>query len=211
MKTYLVVFAFVGILLNPLIAQDFKRMKDPTIFQKKMQQTARTTTSLQSDFIQVKHLDVLSEDITSNGRLCFKKENNLRWEYIYPIRYTIVLCAGKVSIKDEGKLSSYDLSANKTFQKISEMVVRSIQGDLVLDKVAYQYIFQENSVQYLVELLPKDEKVRSFMERIQIYFSKKNLRVQSVKMIEQSGDYTLMKFKNQIFNESISDSLFSLH
>ena len=211
MKTYLVVFAFVGVLLNPLIAQDFKRMNDPTIFQKKMQQTARTTTSLQSDFIQVKHLDVLSEDITSDGRLCFKKENNLRWEYISPIRYTIVLCAGKVSIKDEGKLSSYDLSANKTFQKISEMVVRSIQGDLVLDKVAYQYIFQENSVQYLVELLPKDEKVRSFMERIQIYFSKKNLRVQSVKMIEQSGDYTLMKFKNQIFNESISDSLFSLH
>ena len=176
-----------------------------------MHSVASKTNSLQSNFIQIKHLDVLSEDIQSNGKLFFKKDNNLRWEYTEPLEYLIVLRNGKVSIKDEGKVSSYDLSGNKTFQKINEMILNSIQGNLMMEETDYKYDFKESKDLYLVEMFPKQKNIKEFINSIQIYFSRKDYAVQQVKMIEQSGDYTLMKFKNQKVNENISDKIFIIN
>lgn len=192
-------------------AQDFQPMKDSKTFQKKLHTIAAETNSLQSDFVQIKHLAVLSEDIESNGKLSYKASNKLRWEYTSPLEYLIILKDGKVSIKDEGKVSSYDLSGNKTFQKINEMMIGSIQGDLLVNEADYSYDFQENSTTYLVVMSPKQEKVKEFMKSINIYFSKKDYSVEQVKMLEQSGDYTLMKFKNKKTNASISDKTFIIN
>lgn len=192
-------------------AQSFQPMKDSKAFQQKLHTIATETNTLQSDFVQIKHLDVLSEDIESNGKLFYKANNKLRWEYTTPLEYLIVLKDGKVSIKDEGKVSSYDLSGNKTFQKINEMMIGSIQGDLLINEADYNYEFQESSDKYLVVMYPKQKKVQEFMKSINIYFSKKDYSVEQVKMLEQSGDYTLMKFKNKQTNASISDKTFSIN
>ncbi len=191
--------------------QSFLPMKDSKIFQKKLHSIATKTATLKSDFVQIKHLDVLSEDIESNGKLYFKSESNLRWEYTAPLDYLIILRNGKISIKDEGKVSSYDLSGNKTFQKINEMVINSIQGHLLVDQSDYKYTFKESSGSFLVIMYPKEKKVQEFLQSIKIYFSKKDYSVDQVQMMERSGDYTLMKFKNKKINENISDQTFIIN
>jgi len=207
MKAYLFLLVFIGLSSNLVLGQSFQKMADSKAFQKKLHEVTKNTKSLQTDFVQIKHLDVLSEDIESTGKLYYKA-NNLRWEYLAPLEYLIVLKDGKVSIKDEGKVSSYDLSGNKTFQKINEMMMSSIQGDVLVAEEDYTYVFKESSQSYLVEMYPKAKKVKEFMKSIKIYFSKKDYAVEQVKMMEQSGDYTLMKFKNKKLNASISDQLF---
>lgn len=204
-------FLAAFLIYNNSFAQSFKPMKDSKDFQQKLHSIAAKTTSLQSDFVQIKHLDVLSEDIESNGKLVYKANNKLRWEYTTPLEYLIILKDGKVSIKDEGKVSSYDLSGNKTFQKINEMMIGSIQGDLLVNEADYTYEFKESSNSYLVVMYPKQKKVQEFMKSINIYFSKKDYSVEQVKMLEQSGDYTLMKFKNKKTNASISDKTFNIN
>jgi outer membrane lipoprotein carrier protein len=206
-----VLFLAAFLTYTSTFAQSFKPMKDSKDFQQKLHKIAAKTTSLQSDFVQIKHLDVLSEDIESNGTLSYKASNKLRWEYTSPLEYLIILKDGKVSIKDEGKVSSYDLSGNKTFQKINEMMIGSIQGDLLVNEADYNYEFKESSSNYLVVMYPKEKKVQEFMKSINIYFSKKDYSVEQVKMLEQSGDYTLMKFKNKKINASISDKTFNIN
>lgn len=196
---------------NFVLGQTFKPMQDNLAFQKKLQEIASKTTSLQSDFVQIKHLDVFSEDLESNGKLYYKANNSLRWEYTAPLQYLIILKNGKVSIKDEGKVSSYDLSGNKTFEKINQMVIGSVQGNLLVDQKEYTYDFKESSTSYLVEMFPKEKKVQEFMKSIKIYFSKKDYAVEQVQMMEQSGDYTLMKFSNKKVNAEISDKVFILN
>lgn len=193
------------------MAQTFSPMKDSKSFQKKLQEIANQTQSLQSDFVQIKHLEVLSEDIESEGKLFYKANNNLRWEYNSPLNYLIVLRNNKVYIKDEGKVSSFDLSGKKDFQKINEMMMGSIQGDLFVAQEDYSYIFKESKTAFLVEMYPKEKKVKDFMKSIHIFFSKKDYAVEQVKMLEQSGDYTLMKFKNQKTNAKLSDKIFILN
>ncbi|MFT5648090.1 MAG: outer membrane lipoprotein-sorting protein [Aureispira sp.] len=210
MIRYVLFFAAI-LIYTTSFAQSFKTMKDSKDFQDKLHTIAAKTTSLQSNFVQIKHLDVLSEDIESNGILIYKADNKLRWEYTTPLEYLIILKDGKVSIKDEGKVSSYDLSGNKTFQKINEMMIGSIQGDLLVNEADYDYEFKENSTNYLVVMYPKEKKVQEFMKSINIYFSKKDYSVEQVKMLEQSGDYTLMKFKNKKTNANISDKVFNIN
>lgn len=209
MRAYLLLLACISLSYTAVLGQSFQKMADSKAFQKKLHEVTKNTKSLQTDFVQIKHLDVLSEDIESTGKLYYKT-NNLRWEYLAPLEYLIVLKDGKVSIKDEGKVSSYDLSGNKTFQKINEMMMSSIQGDVLVAEEDYTYVFKESSKAYLVEMYPKAKKVKEFMKSIQIYFSKKDYAVEQVKMTEQSGDYTLMKFKNKKINATISDQLFSI-
>lgn len=210
LKIYLLacLFIFLG---QSIHAQNFTTMKDADAFQEKLRKEAKNTTSLQSEFTQIKHLDIMSEDIESEGKLYYKSENKLRWEYTSPIEYMIVMNNGKLTIKDDGKVSSYDLSGNKTFKKVNEMIVKSLQGDIVQQELDYKYEFKENKNLYLVTMYPKEKKVQEFMESIQIYFSKKDYSVSEVKMIEQSGDYTIMKFKNKKLNASISDKVFTLN
>lgn len=191
-------------------AQTFKPMKDNKAFQQALHQVAAKTKTLESDFTQVKHLDVLSEDIESVGTLMYKAADNLRWEYSAPLNYLIVLHQGKISIKDEDKISSYDLSGNKTFEKVNEMIIGSIQGDLLLDEQDYRYEFKESSQQYLVELFPKQAKVQEFMKSIKIYFSKKDYAVEQLQLLEQSGDFTRITFSNKKINGNISDAVFRL-
>jgi len=201
----------LGIWATSGYAQSFTKMKDVATFKKKLRQEAKNTQSLQSDFTQIKHLDIMSEDIESKGKLFYKSENKLRWEYTSPIQYMIVMNKGKLTINDGGKISSYDLSANKTFKKVNEMIVKSLQGDIMLEEMDYTYTFKENSRYYLVRMSPKEEKVKEFMKNIQIYFSKKDYAVGQVKIVEQSGDYTLMKFNNKKLNASISDKVFTIN
>jgi outer membrane lipoprotein carrier protein len=191
--------------------QSFRPMKDSKAFQQALHKVAAQTKALESDFTQIKHLDVLSEDIESTGKLLYKADNNLRWEYHAPLNYLIVLHQGKVSIKDEDKVSSYDLSGNQTFEKINQMIISSIQGDLLLEEQDYRYEFKESSQQYLVELYPKQAKVQEFMQRIQVYFSKKDYSVQQLQMVEQSGDFTRIIFKNKKINGTISDTVFRIN
>jgi len=191
--------------------QSFRPMKDSKAFQQALHKVAIKTTALESDFTQIKHLDVLSEDIESTGKLLYKADNNLRWEYHAPLNYLIVLNQGKVSIKDEDKISSYDLSGNQTFEKINQMIISSIQGNLLLEEQDYRYEFKESNQQYLVELFPKQANVQEFMQRIQVYFSKKDYSVQQLQMIEQSGDFTRIIFSNKKINGNISDTFFRLN
>jgi outer membrane lipoprotein carrier protein len=191
--------------------QSFLPMKDSKGFQEKLHSIATKTTTMKSDFVQIKHLDVLSEDIESNGKLYFKSESNLRWEYTAPLDYLIILRNGRISIKDEGKVSSYDLSGNKTFQKINEMVINSLQGHLLVDQGDYKYDFKESSASFMVLMYPKEKKVQEFLQSIKICFSKKDYSVEQVQMMERSGDFTLMKFKNKKINEKISDQTFIIN
>lgn len=209
--SFFVLFLFGSCLPIVSVGQSFKPMKDNKAFQQELHKVATKTKTLESNFTQIKHLSVLSEDIESTGKLFYKAENNLRWEYNAPLNYLIVLHQGKISIKDEDKVSSYDLSGNKTFEKVNEMIIGSIQGNLLLEEQDYRYEFKESKQQYLVELFPIKAKVQEFMKSIRVYFSKKDYSVQQLQMIEQSGDFTRITFSNKKINGNISDAVFRIH
>ena len=62
---------------------------------------------------------------------------------------------------------------------------------------------------YITKLTPRTKDITKFISQIDLYFPLNDITVSEVKLIEPSGDYTKIVFKNKILNAKIDDSVFS--
>jgi len=196
-----------------IYAQDknFKEVKDIDKAQLDLAKLSENTNSIQSTFIQEKHLSFLTENIISKGEFYFQSPNKLRWEYSDPFEYIIVFNDKNILIKDENKLSTFDTESNKMFSEINNMMIGSIQGSLFTDSERFNVKYYENTSQYLLELDPKLPEMKSMIKTINIYIDKSDISVSSIKMIESSDDYTSINFINRKMNQPIDNEKFNLN
>ncbi len=66
----------------------------------------------------------------------------------------------------------------------------------------------ENSSSYKVKLRPKVAHLKEILSQVEMYFSKKDMSVYKVKMVENEDDYTEINFNNRKLNEKISEDIF---
>lgn len=174
----------------------------------KVIEKSNKTTSIVSDFEQYKHLDFLSNDIKSSGKLAYKSPNSIKWEYQEPFVYSVIFKNDKLFINDDGVKSDIDIGSNKMFKSLNNLIIKSVRGDM-FDETRFKIVYYKTSQNYVVNFSPIDKNLKSFISEFILTFDKKSLDVLEVKMVESSEDYTLLKFVNQKLNESVSDALFS--
>ncbi len=206
-KLITLVFLFFSTFLFAQIPAGYKPVKDTLAFKQKMEAQSKLVNTIESDFTQEKYLSVMSEKIITKGHFLFKKVNMLRWEYTTPLKYLIAINKDKMYIKDNGKVSKYDINSNKMFKSINEMMVNTVQGNLLTSK-DYKAKYFENEKFYLLELTPLQKGAKDFLKVIQLYIDKTDYAVVKVKMIEPSDDYTMIDFSNRKTNQPIGDEKF---
>ncbi len=208
MKIILSIFLTISFLGN-VFAQysDFNIVKNTKEISEKISSYSKKINTLKSDFVQEKHLSILEQPIVSKGDFLYKKQNKILWRYNQPVNYTIIINNNKFYIKDQSKLSTYDIKSNPVFKQINNMIVSSINGDIVNNK-NFKINFYENKTQYLAVLEPVDDNVKKMIKSIEMYFNKTDLFVEKLKMVENKTDFTLIKFKNKQQNINIPDADF---
>lgn len=113
-----------------LNAQTKMSMEESAILKAKVKAQANTINTLLSDFTQYKHLDFLSRDIITSGKLSFKSPNLVKWEYLAPFKYSILFKNEALLINDEGKKSNVDMGSNTMFKQLNTLIINSVKGDL---------------------------------------------------------------------------------
>ncbi len=58
-------------------AQDIKKLTQLQEFEKRLAEEAQTVQSIESDFTQVKYLDIFDEKVTSKGKFYYRKSNKI--------------------------------------------------------------------------------------------------------------------------------------
>ncbi|HXD92735.1 MAG TPA: outer membrane lipoprotein carrier protein LolA [Bacteroidia bacterium] len=187
----------------------FKTVKDTILLKEKINAISKETNSLESDFIQIKTLSMLSEKITSKGHFCFQKVNLLRWEYVSPYTYIIVINKDKVLIKDESKLRKYDMNSNKVFKEINDIMISCIDGN-ILKSNKFKIAYGENEKAYRLELTPLVKGMKESLKKIYMYFDKAVTSVTKLEMVETTDDFTVIDFTNKKVNGNIPAEKFIL-
>ena len=208
-KSVIIVSSLLYFMLQLSFAQDdsFRVVADVVTLKTELISHSETTSSIESEFIQEKHLWMLDEVVISKGFFLFKKDNNVRWQYNTPIEYIISIHNGLFTIVSNGKVSEFDIDSNPMFSEINKMIVTAIRGDFV-DNSDFKSEFLENDKQYLAKLSPTNSNVKSMLEIIEIYFDKVNMEVEKVIFREQGDDFTSIVFINRIVNSELSDERF---
>ena len=211
MNIFKIIILIFTLSISSSFAQDksFKKITNLEEVKSKIADYSSKTNSIKSDFVQEKHLEILETPLISKGKFFYKKENNIRWEYIEPLKYIIVIHKGKFTIKDETKVSEYDIESNKMFKEINNMIITSMKGEIINNK-DFTVSFFENNTYYLAKLTPNKKEIANFITTIKIYFNKTDFSVSKVIMVETEQDYTQIVFKNKSVNTQLNDSIFNI-
>lgn len=209
MKIKKIVLLFLIVVAPAIFAQEQKMTAaEIAVFKQAIEKESTTIKSIKTDFIQYKHLDFLSKDIETSGKMAFKAPNLLNWQYTKPYQYSIVFKNNKVYINDQGNKSTIDAGSSKMFEKINKMIVGSISGNMFDDKEFTISYFKTKDF-CITKLVPKAKDIQKYIKQIDLYFPINEVTASQVKLIEPSGDYTKIVFKNKVLNAKIDESAFS--
>ncbi len=206
----LILLLMLAVILAAQQPESFLPVTDTAALKAAIQRMSDETQTIQSDFTQEKHLTMLEEVLVSEGRFLFRKPNDVRWEYLSPIDYTIVIFKGKFTIRDGEKVKEFDIGSNAMFQQINKMIVTAIRGDFV-DNPDFESAFFVNEKQYLVMLKSLNNQVAKMLSGIEIFFNMDSFAVERVRFVEPGEDYTNIVFKNRRVNADIPDNQFELN
>jgi outer membrane lipoprotein-sorting protein len=207
-KIYILVLFLVGFQSKSL-AQELKMNENEIVaFKQSVAVVSKKIKTLSTDFVQYKHLDFLSKDIETSGKMVFKEPNLLLWQYKKPYSYSIVFKNGKILINDEGKKSAVDIGNSKLFGKINKLIIGSVSGDLFDDK-EFSISYFKNKDQNVTRFIPKDATLKKYIKQIELTFDKEDATVVQVKLLESSADYTRIVLKNKVINAKVDDASFT--
>jgi outer membrane lipoprotein-sorting protein len=212
-RPWIIITSLIFSMLSPYgysQSESFKPMDDVKQFSESLKSFNRETTTLTSNFRQVKHLDILLEDIVTSGKFYFKKEDKLKWEYLDPFEYAIIFNGNEILIRDENRESRYNTESNQMFHQVSRLMSNVIRGE-IMEEEGFLTGYSQNNLEYLVILTPINEQYRQFFQQIEIYLGRADLLVKKLKFTEQSEDFTLIEFSNEKRNEPIPDTVFVTH
>ncbi|GAA4323833.1 hypothetical protein GCM10023115_52800 [Pontixanthobacter gangjinensis] len=163
--------------------------------------------SFSAEFSQTKHMKMMDGNPESEGKVYYKSPNTLKWEYTRPYDYQLLFKNSKLYIAEEGQLSEVDLSSNKLFDKMGELVAGSVNGKILMADKDFDITYHHSGKNVKALIIPKDRSLRGMFKEIWISFNVQHL-IQSVRLIDPSGDYTEISMKNIKINQPIPSSVF---
>jgi outer membrane lipoprotein-sorting protein len=190
-----------------LYAQDVQPLTDTTEFISKLKKVSSETNSIKADFTEEKFVSYLKEPQKSTGVFYFKRENKLRWEKNKPTSYIFLVNGDKVRVQENGMEKNVS-SFNPVIEKIKEMMLSLVNGEVNFGKEYIPSYFQ-NETTYVVKLIPKNKRMASIFDYIQLTFSKESMRLKELAFFEKSHDKNVMKFFNDTVNEDLDENLFT--
>jgi len=188
-----------------------KKMVDVNGFKANLLSSTQKAKSIECDFVQKKYLEVLEEPVVSKGTFCFKRENLIRWEYLSPVKYLIIINNDKVLVKDEKKSNVIDTKTNKLFKELTDMMMSCFKGNLQVIEKKYSVQYFEDEKNYITRLVPLDKNAGVYLKNIDMYFDKKDMTIDKLLIVEPSNDYTEYAFINKKLNTVISAEKFKVN
>jgi outer membrane lipoprotein-sorting protein len=178
-----------------------------------IESASQKMTTLICDFEQVKTLSILNEQMVSTGKMYYRNDHCLRWEYRSPYQYTFLLNKNTILMQTENSRNILDVKASRFFQEIVKIMMNSIHGGGLTDLKSFdaRYYKQEKETLWEVHLFPVQKDMKQMFSTIRLIFNAKNYTVEQVEMNERSGDTTLIRLSGKQINVPIEDDTFHIH
>ena len=157
--------------------------------------------TLSSNFVQEKHMTLLTEPVVSSGKFAFSKHPaQIRWEYTTPFQHGFLLTGGKTFRLEKGNKTPVK---NTLSRNIAAQMLVWLTFDLEELAKTYEITVFDGGVM----LTPKVSITP--LEKITAWFSAQNSQVlEKIRLDEPGGDFTQLIFENPQLNSPLAKELF---
>lgn len=166
--------------------------------------------SLVCDFEQTKELSILSERMVSKGKMYYRKNGRLRWEYLSPYSYTFVLNDKKILLQTEAGKNVIDIKSNRFFQELVKIMINGVSGSGLTDVKSFTNGYYWSERKWEVILRPVRKEMRQMFSSIKLTFNVDDFTVDSVEMEERNGDKTNIRLTDKKVNGKVEDRQFDI-
>jgi outer membrane lipoprotein carrier protein len=177
---------------------------------RKITQATASLKTIQCDFEQTKHLSFLKEEMVSKGKMYYKQDRMLRWEYNIPYDYIFILNGTKVMLKSSGRKDVIDVKSSRLFQEVAGIMLNSVTGKCLDDNKDFRVTMYMKGREWIAKLIPLKKEMKQMFRTITLYFNQDISMISKVEMEEKSGDVTLIVLKNVHANTTIDEKVFVL-
>ncbi|MCC7377614.1 MAG: outer membrane lipoprotein carrier protein LolA [Verrucomicrobiales bacterium] len=165
-----------------------------------------------SRFVQDRHLALFQEPLRSEGYLCFLRPGRLRWETTEPYRSILVSDGSGVAQFEwtDERWKKLDLGLSVALEQVLAQIAGVMEGNFASDRRGYSATVSSETGGPKIVLVPMNEKIRKMMASIEVYLSADMKGTRRVILREIGGDYTEIRFEDQVVNGTFPDRTFDL-
>lgn len=167
---------------------------------------AEQVESVSADFVQEKHLPILARPLVSQGRLFYRRPDDLRWEYTAPVKSVLLMHAGEARRfvqSDEGLME--DAGVRLQAMQVVMPEISGWLGGRFKDNPLFEAALTGAGA---IRLVPKDAEMARFIQRIELILAEQPGVIQEVLIFESEDAFTRMVFSHAQVNPALDDRIF---
>jgi outer membrane lipoprotein-sorting protein len=163
--------------------------------------------SVQADFTQEKHLEILARPLVSQGVFAFQTPQSLRWEYLRPLHSILLLHEGRMHklIEREGGFEQDNGSGVDAMRVVLQDIGSWLDGRFT-DNPLFQVT---RAGEGTVVLTPKEQGLQAVISRIELQLGPEEGVVEQVTIFEGPESFTQLRFTNTVLNREIPTGTFT--
>lgn len=171
-------------------------------------EAASSMQTMQCRFVQSKNMAMLTEPSVSEGKMYFSSPDRLRWEYLTPYPFALVVNGEKIVKVTDGKAEVLDGNSGRMYQGITNMIMGSASGKKLFDTSTFDVVLYDDGACWKAEMTPKRRDMKRMFSQLVFHFDKKSQVIDHVEFVEPSGDKTIIQFEEIRLNEKIEEERF---
>ena len=164
--------------------------------------------TMQCRFVQNKTMAMLAEPSVSEGKMYFASPDRLRWEYVKPYAFALVVNGERIVKVTDGQAEVLDGNSGRMYQGITSMIMGSASGKNLFDATAFDIVLYDDGGCWKAEMTPKRRDMKRMFSLLVFHFDKKTQVIDHVEFVEPKGDKTVIQFEDIRLNEKIGEEKF---
>lgn len=157
----------------------------------KVDKAKASVATLSGEFTQKNRVKLFKQELTSKGRLYFKKPRQIRWEYLSPDPSVLILDGNKATLTTPGAAPQvFDLEKDATMRAIFDQLLTWLgPGSLAAARNEYDMTTAGTAAAPVLALTPKPASdIAKAFARIELRLDAKSWLMKSILLVEKSGD-----------------------
>ena len=171
-----------------------------------IREAADQVESISAEFVQEKHLPILSRPLVSRGVFYFRKPDSLRWEYRQPVRNILLMHKGTLrryrqsgeGLKEEAGVSL------QAMQFVMAEITDWFKGRFDTSRMFTARLEADRKI----VLLPREAAFEKVIQKIELQLSSQSGVIDSVIIYESRNSFTRLNFEKARLNEEIPEGFF---
>lgn len=168
------------------------------IFEQELRSKNGNIASIKCQFVQTRGMSVLASTVSKEGVFYFERPSSM--QLLFLDGDYIKMDDSQFEMKVAENVTKTKIDANPMLKNLRSILGACVIGDFSQMTKGFLAELEHTPTEWIVTMKPQRGKAASKISQIVINFDQNDMSLNSLNLVEKSGDYTMYQFTDKDFN-----------